>query len=94
MEKKMAAILAVALVAAVVATAGGAYAMSRQSSPSQSATYGDGMGPWMMGGPGGHPGWSMGGGYMQYMVHQYDYNYTHMYEHGYLWDYCNSTSTG
>ena len=94
MEKKTAAILAVALVAAVVATAGGAYAMDRQSYPSQSATYAYGMGHGMMGGQGGYPGWAMGGGHMQYMMHQYDYNYSHMYDHEYLWNYCNSTITG
>ncbi len=91
MEKKTAAILAVALVAIVLATAGGAYALDRQSYSSQTAAYSAGMGPGMMG---GHPGGMMGGGHMANMMHQYDYNYTHLYDHEYLWNYCNRTSTG
>ncbi len=110
MEKKTAAILVLAMLAAVAVTAGGAYAMDRQSYPTQSAASGSRMGPGMMGGQSGHPGGAMGGGFMQQMMHgymqnyshayaqqmmnQYDYNYTHLYGHEYLWNYCNSTSTG
>lgn len=85
MEKKTAAILAVALLAAVVATAGGAYALDRQSPTSQGSAYGYGMGQGMMGGQGGHLGSGMGGGYM----HPFAHNYSHLYQ----WDYCNSSSS-
>lgn len=29
-----------------------------------------------------------------HLMHQYANNYTHLYEHEYLWNYCNSTGTG
>ena len=103
MEKKTAAILMLALLGAVAVTAGGVYAMDRQSYSGQNATYGHGMGPGMMGGRGGSPGGMMGGGYawsamheymqnysqvyMPYMMHQFAQNYSHLY----LWNYCNST---
>ena len=73
MEKKTAAILAVALLAAVVATAGGAYALDRQSPPSQGSAYGYGMGQGMMGGQGGHLGSGMGGVLMQPLAHNYSH---------------------
>lgn len=52
MENKRRAMLALVVAAALVATAGGAYAASRpetsQTSP-YSAAHGSGVGPWMMG---------------------------------------------
>ncbi len=68
MENKKAAILILAIVAAVIVTASGAYAMGRQTTTQTSsysgATYPSGMGPGMMGTFGGqanHHG--MMGGY-------------------------------
>ncbi|MDE1853840.1 MAG: hypothetical protein KGI38_08870 [Thaumarchaeota archaeon] len=65
MENKKAAILVLAIVAAVVVTASGAYAMGRQAPGAGSSypgtTYRSGMGPSMMGGSAGYAGGMMGG---------------------------------
>lgn len=68
MENNNAAILVLAIVAALVVTATGAYAMGRQTgylgntgSSYPSSAYGSGFGPSMMGGSTGYRGGMMGG---------------------------------
>lgn len=87
MENKTVAILVLAMVTAVVITAGAAYAMGRQNSgqtgnyPNQS--YQRGMGPSMMGGAQGFRG--MMGGY--WMMDQFNGTYP-----GGMCRYWNATS--
>jgi hypothetical protein len=91
MENKTAAILVLAIAAAVIVTASGAYAMSRQTAVQgntyPSVAFGSGMGPWggsvghqggMMGDQGGH-GMMMGSWSGQQSMQQY------------MWHYWNST---
>jgi len=65
MENKTAAILVLAVVATLIVTASGAYAMGRGGNsavgPYAGTTYRSGMGPSMMGGSAGYPGGMMGG---------------------------------
>ena len=101
MENKKATILVLAIVAAVIVTASGAYAMGRQApgvgSSYPSTTYRSGMGPSMMGGLSGYTGGMMGGstGYAQGMMGGHGmmgaWNGTNSMQQ-YMWHYWNSTS--
>ncbi len=96
MENKKAAILVLAIVAAVIVTASGAYAMGRQAT-SQAAPYTGaypyGMGPGMMGGFGGPAGYRGGmmGGYGM-MGYWNGTGATQQCPRDYMWQYWNSTS--
>ena len=90
MENKRAAILVLVIVAAVAITAGGAYAMGRQTSGrwySPGANYGYGMGSWMTGGSAGYGGMMGGYGGHSGMMGSYG---TPMYQ--YMERYWNSTN--
>ena len=94
MENKKAMILVLAIAAAVLIAAGGAYAMGRQTGANGSSypsfVYSHGMGPSMMGGFGGSYGGMMGNhgmagtGYGQPMMESMEQ---------YMWQYWNSTTT-
>lgn len=105
MENKKRAMLALVVAAALVVTAGGAYAASRPETGQMSpygAAHGPGMGPWMMGGGAQqemnqymHQGYQTGGyQYMWNFAQQHDpQNCTNMYAHVYLWNYSSTGGT-
>ena len=89
MENKKAAILVLAIVAAVMIAAGGAYAMTGRGIASYANSYPStvhwsGMGPSMMGGSAGYRGGMMGAGYGQSSMMEDMQQY--------MWHYWNSTS--
>lgn len=96
MENKTAAILVLAILGAVVATAGATYALTARQAPYSGSSYsgttnGYGMGPGMMGGYSGY-GWMMGGHGTMGSGYGYGPGSMWQYMQQYMARYWNSTS--